>query len=419
MRGAKMRIAVLSIHSCPMSRLGTRTNGGMSVYVRETARELGRQGHVVDIYTGWWDGDHRKIMDLAGGVRLIHLAGRTGRPSSYRDVYSLLPEYFRELGAYLEREKQSYDLVHSHYWLSGVMGEWAREKWNLPHALMFHTIGAAKNESHPEEQEPELRLQAEKELARFCTRVLATSEDEKRSIVRHCETPPGKVSVVPCGVNLERFRPLEQSVARSRLGIGQRDRVLLFVGRFAPIKGIDRLIGAMAGLKHRADTRLILVGGDGPRAPETLRFKRQVRELGVEGSVEFAGRVVHEHLPEYYAAADVVVIPSYSESFGLVAIEALACGTPVLASRVGVIGELLQDSGLGQIIQDMSPPRLAEGIDRYLSWLENHRPSSSRVRSAILHLEWSGIASALLERYREISRLGGAERSDSARLDGG
>jgi D-inositol-3-phosphate glycosyltransferase len=310
---------------------------------------------------------------------------------------------------HLEREERSYDLLHSHYWLSGVMGEWACQRWNLPHALMFHTIGAAKNESHPEEQEPELRLQAEKELARSCTHILATSEDEKRSIVRHCETPPGKVSVVPCGVNLERFQPLERAVARSRLEISQRDRILLFVGRFAQIKGIDRLISAMANLKQRADIRLVLVGGDGPRAPETLRFKRQVRELGIERTVQFAGRVVQEDLPEYYAAADALVIPSYSESFGLVALEALACGTPVLAARVGVIGELLQDSRLGRIVPDMSPPRLAESIIQYLSWLESHRPSPSHLRSSILHLEWSRIAAALLARYLEISR--GAERN--------
>ena len=148
---------------------------------------------------------------------------------------------------------------------------------------------------------------------------------------------------MPCGVDLERFRSLERSAARSRLGIGERDRILLFVGRFAPIKGIDRLISAMANLKHRDDVRLILVGGDGPDAPETLRFKQQVRALGIGGTVEFAGRVPQEGLPAYYAAADALVIPSYYESFGLVVLEALACGTPVLAAPVGVVEELLQD----------------------------------------------------------------------------
>jgi D-inositol-3-phosphate glycosyltransferase len=414
-----MRIAVFSIHSCPMSQLGTHKNGGMSVYVRETGRELARRGHAVDIFTGWRDGDHGMVMELEDGVRLIHLTGGRHSPSSYHQVHSLLSDYFRELEDHLEREERGYDLVHSHYWLSGVIGEWAREKWDLPHALMFHTIGAAKNESHPEEQEPELRLQAEKELARSCTRVLATTKEEKRSILRHCDTSPGKVSVVPCGVNLERFRPLERSDARQRLGFDPHERVLLFVGRFAPIKGIDRLISAMASLKHRGDIRLILVGGDGPRAPETLQFKEQARELGVEENVEFAGGVLQERLPEYYAAADVLVLPSYYESFGLVALEALACGTPVLAARVGVAEELLRDAALGQIVPDMSPPRLAESIERYLSWLERHRPSPSHIRSSVLHREWSEMAEALLEQYREILELGAAAQQGSLDQLGG
>jgi D-inositol-3-phosphate glycosyltransferase len=359
------------------------------------------------------------VMELGDGVRLIHLTGGRDSPSSYYQVHSLLPDYLLELESYLEGKGRSYDLVHSHYWLSGVMGEWVRQKWNLPHALMFHTIGAAKNESHPAEQEPELRLQTEKELACSCTRVLATTEEEKRSILRHCDTSPGKVSVVPCGVNLERFRPLERSDARHRLGFNQHERVLLFVGRFAPIKGIDRLISAMASLKHRGDIRLILVGGDGPRAAETLQFKEQARKLGVERSVEFAGGVSQGRLPEYYAAADVLVIPSYYESFGLVALEALACGTPVLAARVGVAGELLQDAALGQIVPDMSPPQLAESIERYLSWLEEHRPSPSRIRASVLHREWSGMAEALLDQYREILKLGSAERQGSPDRLGG
>jgi D-inositol-3-phosphate glycosyltransferase len=414
-----MRIAVFSIHSCPMSQLGTQKNGGMSVYVREIGRELGRRGHVVDIYTGWRDGSHEEVMELGDGVRLIHLTGGRGSPSSYREIYSLLPDYFLELEGHLERENRSYDLVHSHYWFSGVMGEWAREKWNFPHALMFHTIGAAKNESHPEEQEPELRLQTEKELTRSCSRVLATTEQEKRSIVQYCDTTPERVRVVPCGVDLERFRLLERSAARRRLGIGERDRILLFVGRFAPIKGIDRLISAMASLKHRDDVRLILVGGDGPDAPETLRFKEQVRALGIGGNVDFAGRVPQEDLSAHYAAADVLVIPSYYESFGLVVLEALACGTPVLAAPVGVVEELLRDPALGRILPDMSPPRLAESIESYLSWLEDHRPSPSHLRSSVLHLQWSKMVDALLEQYREILKLGGVEQEGSLDRLGG
>lgn len=407
-----MKIAVLSVHSCPMSKLGTRYNGGMSVYVREVAKELGRRGHGVDIYTGWIDAEHREVMELGDGVRLIHLSAARGRPSSHEEIYSLLPDYFSELEGHVERANGGYDVVHSHYWLSGVMGEWACQRWNLPHLLMFHTIGAAKNESHPKEQEPEMRLRMEQGLARSCTRVLATTEAEKRSIVQHCGAPSEKIGIVPCGVDLERFRLLERSAARRRLGVPQEDSVLLFVGRFAPIKGIDRLVSAMAHLDHGEDIRLILVGGDGPQAPETLRLKSRVRELGVEKKVGFAGGVLQESLSEYYAAADALVIPSYYESFGLVALEALACGTPVLATPVGVMQELLQDATLGQIIPDMSPPRLAESIGKYLSRLKTHPPPASDLRSSVLHFQWPKMAGAVLEQYQAILEREGAAQGE-------
>ncbi len=374
MEKRSLNIAVLSIHSCPMAKLGTRYNGGMSVYVRELGKELGEQGHGVDIYTGFQDEEHPGVMDLGQGVRVIHLSAGRREPCTHDEIYSLLPEYFSELESCLEKDRRGYDLVHSHYWLSAQMGEWARERWNLPHFFMFHTIGAAKNQSHSGEKEPALRLRVEKELAHSCTRILATTEKEKRLIARHCRVSEEKIGVVPAGVNLKRFPLSDRVAARSRLGLTGRDSILLFAGRFTPIKGIDRLVAAMANLKHRGNISLVLVGGDGAEAPETLRLKNLARELGVDKKVVFVGRVPQESLPMYYAAADGLVIPSFYESFGLVALESLACGTPVLATSVGAMETLLRDGSRGRIIPDTSPSQLAESIEEFLSGIEGPPP---------------------------------------------
>ncbi len=415
MEKVPLKIAVLSIHSCPIGKLGTRYNGGMSVYVRELGTELGRRGHTVDIYTGSRDKDHPRVMKMGDGVRLIHLSPPDGKPLTSESSYDLLADTFSEMKNFIHREGKTYDLVHSHYWVSGRMGEWAQRRWNLPHILMFHTIGAVKNRSHPDEKEPELRLRVERELAVSSTRILATTETEKLHIVHHCDTLPEKIGVVPCGVNPDRFRPLDRSVARNRLGFARGDSVFLFVGRFAPLKGIDRLVSAVAHLKHRKNLRLILVGGDGPRAPETVRLRKLAGDLGVANRVLFAGSVPQEELPEYYAASDALVIPSKYESFGLVALEALACGTPVLSTPVGVVESLLRNGNNGEIIPSSSPARLAETLDRFLSRRRDRPPSPFEIRNSIQSFHWSNVANAVLQEYEDVLGSDGAMRKTPER----
>jgi D-inositol-3-phosphate glycosyltransferase len=385
-----------------MGTLGTRYNGGMSVYVRELAGELGRLGHEVDIYTGFPEEGHPAVMQLRDGVRLIHLGAGTDPPLTPEAVHARLPDHWAELERFVDAENRAYDLVHSHYWISGPLGERARRKWNLPHVLMFHTIGEVKNRSCPDLRESEVRLRVERELADSCTRILANTEQEKELIVRHCGASAGRIGVVPCGVNLKRFPLQDRAKARDRLGLPPQGSILLFVGRFDSIKGIDRLISAMAYLTHPRDVRLVLVGGDGPRAPETLRSRDLARSKGVAGRVQFVGRVPQDRLPVYYAAADALVIPSSYESFGLVALEALACGTPVLGAPVGVLPSLLRDRTLGEILPDTSPPRLAGSIEQLLARLETRPPLPREIRDAVRPFRWSGVARAVLGEYAKV-----------------
>jgi len=395
-----LRVAVLCLHACPLGTLGTRTNGGMSVYVREIAESLGRMGHALDLYTGVADEGHPEEMDVAPGVRLVHLCPPGGRaPVSREEVLARMDGYAAALEDLRSREGRGYDLVHSHYWLSGLLGERVSRAWRVPHVLMFHTLGSVKNLSLPGPREPAVRLEAERGLARSCTRVLAGTDAEKRRIARESGVPPGKIGRVSCGVNLERFPLWPRAEARDRLGLAAAERVLLFVGRFDAIKGIDRLVAAMAERAVPADARLVLVGGDGPGSPETQRLERLAREQGVDGRVRFAGRAARELLAAHYAAADALVLPSASESFGLVALEALACGTPVLATPVGVMEPLLRDGFRGRLVRDASPAGLAGSIGAFLEHLREHPRAPRALRDSVRSFCWQDAARQVLREY--------------------
>jgi len=395
-----LRIAMLSVHSCPIGDLGTRDTGGMSVYVRELAREMGRRGHIVDIYTRSHGPLCSRVVDLGANVRLVHLEAGDGEGINKTGLFPHLEDFFRALEASRSSEALQYDLVHSHYWLSGRVGWWAQERWRIPHLLMFHTLGAVKNALFHRQAEPQLRVNTEKELAAQCDRILAASDREKENLVRFCGVPREAVGVVPCGVNLDRFRPVDKARAREQLGLEPDEPVLLYVGRFAPLKGIDRLLEATAHLKRSRDLRLMIVGGDGEQTPESRELTSQSRRCGILDRVTFAGRVDHEDMPLYYSAADVLALPSHYESFGLVALESLACGTPVVTTQVGAMERIIRQDETGRVVQDASPAALAEAVEAFL-------PGSKAlpvdaIRASVLDWGWSSAASAMVDEYTRL-----------------
>ena len=209
-----LRIAVLSVHSSPIGELGTKNTGGMSVYVRELARQLGRRGHFVDIYTRLNGFRQKQKAQLYDNVRLIHLkAGDNGHMDKLA-LYGHLDDFFKELEEFRNRESVDYDLIHSHYWLSGRVGNWAQKRWEVPHVFMFHTVGAVKNSTAGSEKESELRTAMEKHLAKKCDRILVATDRERDHLVQHYGACSETIGVVPCGVNLDLFRPLDKAAAR-------------------------------------------------------------------------------------------------------------------------------------------------------------------------------------------------------------
>jgi D-inositol-3-phosphate glycosyltransferase len=370
----QLKIAMLSVHSSPIGALGTKDTGGMSVYVREVAKELGNRGHLVDIYTRLNGSGQKQIAQLYDNVRLIHLkAGDNGQ----------------ELEGFRNSESVDYDLIHSHYWLSGMVGSWAQERWEVPHVFMFHTVGAVKNSTAGSEKEPELRTAIEKHLARKCDRILYGA----------C---PEAIGVVPCGVNLDLFRPLDKAAARQQLGFAQDESIVLYVGRFAPVKGIDRLMEAIAHLQHYQRLRLVIVGGDGDGAPEYKSLRRLAQKLSIQDSVTFIGRIEQGGLPPYYSAADVLAVPSHYESFGLVALESLASGTPVVATRVGAMESILKRGETGHVVNNGSSRSLADGIETFIS--RPHAPSADEVRASVFRFSWANVASAMIDEYATVLR---------------
>ena len=390
---------MFSIHSCPIGELGTKDTGGMNVYIRELSRELGNRGHRIDIYTRRHDPQDPQVIEIDENVRVIHLkAGRNGYMHKL-DIYPYLSDISSALEEFRTREGIHYDLIHSHYWLSGRVGNWAQNYWGIPHLIMFHTLGAVKNTTGVGEEEPRLRIATEGQLVKNCDRIITATEREITELERFYDAPADKMKIIPCGVDLNLFQPVDQATARRQLGFDPAEKLLLYVGRLEPQKGIERLLAAISHLKHFQKIKLAVIGGDGHHEPEFQRLLLLSKELDIQDKVFFAGRVDQQDLPTYYSAADLLVVPSHHESFGLVALEALACGTPVVASDVGAMRSIIIENETGCVVSQADPRRLADKIEAYFNELRFRIGTPGTIRDSVAKFAWPNIADALTEEY--------------------
>lgn len=402
---SKLKIAMLSAHSCPVGDLGAKDTGGMSVYIRELAGELGKKGCSVDVYTRIHDPEDPVSEELGEQARLIHLrAGKEARIDKM-DVYLSLPEFISNLENYWRDHKLRYDIVFSHYWLSGLVGKHLQQKWRIPLVMMYHTLGAVKNAVGLGECEPELRITAERDSIRECQRILVPTEREKQNIIRYYGALPDKIGIAPCGVNLELFRPVNRIAAKEDLGVSDK-KILLFVGRIDPMKGIDQLLRAMTYLQSFKGLRLFIIGGDENSGTELEKLRKLSDELELGDLVTFLGRVQQDQLPNYYSAADVCVLPSYYESFGLVALEALACGAPIVATDVGDLKNIIRQEETGYLVEDNSPQKLSAGIARFLSRPARDGESIQVNRASVGHSGWTPIADLVIKELNRVLERG-------------
>ena len=398
-----MRIAEISVHGCPIRSLGGKDTGGMNVYVRQLSRELGKLGVEVDIFTRWHDPQEPQVVGIVERVRLIHIAAAEQEDTPKTDIYSCLPEFLHNLRRFQEKEGTVYELLHSHYWLSVCAAERLKAQLGIPHVATFHTLGEVKNRARAAEMEPVLRLEVEKKAVPIADALIAFTAEEKDNLISIYGAQPEKVKVIPCGVDTDLFRPMDKGKARSELGLPNSSQILLFAGRIQPFKGIDILLRAVARLLDNRELHLFIIGGDSESDGEVTRLRTLSAELGIDGKVTFCGAMEHGEMPLFYGAADICVVPSYHESFGLVALEALACGIPVVASRVGGLATIIKDGETGYLIDELSPEAFAQRLELLLGDEKLKRRMGDAAHLSVMKYEWSMVARQVLNVYEELT----------------
>ncbi len=357
-------IAMLSVHTSPLDTPGrTRDAGGMNVYIQELARELGQSQNTIDIFTRRTNEFSPNIVQLTPHVRVIHIQAGPSTPVHKHDLYQYLPAFAQGIDEFRSSEDTPYDILHSHYWLSGVAAMQLARRWDVPHITMFHTLGRLKQLANPNEIEPSIRLEMERWLIQQADRIIASTDEERMQIIRHCGATPGHVQVIPCGVDLKRFMSQDRQQAREKLGLKRHQPVLLFVGRLDPFKGPDLLLRAAAMMEQ--DAQVVIVGGKTTGDKEIQQLRELAAQLKISKRVLFTGARPQQELPMIYSAADVTVIPSYHESFGLAAVESLACSTPVVATRAGGLTTVVRHGETGYLVP-RCPGFFAERLDTLL-----------------------------------------------------
>ncbi|HEY8597885.1 MAG TPA: glycosyltransferase [Thermomicrobiales bacterium] len=404
------RVAMISMHTSPIATLGAKDAGGMNVYVRELSRQLGRQGVAVDIFTRRNDSTTPDVVEPFENVRVVTITAGPPATVPKEALFAYLGEFASEMALFGLRDGVSYDVIHAHYWLSGMAALLLRRYWDAPIVQMFHTLAALKKEAAKgaaDGQEPPLRIESERQLISRVDAIVAGNARERAEMTWWYGQCSSKIQTIPCGIDLEQFFPRDRAAARAELGLGSAP-ILLFVGRIDPVKGIDFLIEGYAGLRAgwsgAEAPQLVIVGGeliDGELGPDLARVRDQAARYGVADGLIFRGPQSHERLARYYAATDLTVVPSRYESFGLVAIESMACGTPVVASRAGGLAYTVEEGRNGLLVPYGDPPALTNALDRALRDDVLYQRMSIGAFATAQAYSWADVATRVLTLYRE------------------
>lgn len=410
-----INVAMLSYHTCPLATLGGKDTGGMNVYVRELTRRMGQSGIHVDVFTRSQDEHVPHVLhDLGYGNRVVHIPAGPEIPLPKQELVNFIPQFVQGIQKFAAEKGIQYNLIHSHYWMSGIAGLQLKATWNLPILHMFHTLVLMKNRvaRTPQEVEGGYRIEGEQQILRSVDRIIAATPAELAQLQFLYRADSSKITVIPPGVDTSHFYPIPADEARAAIGIQPHDRMILFVGRIEPLKGVETLIRAIALLfKERiisgCQHYLAIVGGDPNITPEMensemARLQALCRELDVDDLVLFLGKRAQDTLPYYYSAAEVVVMPSHYESFGMVALEAMACGTPVIASQVGGLAFLIQDGVTGYSIPDDNPQALAEKLSLIVCNPDLRNKLGQQAAEYAIGYDWEIIARRMISVYQEM-----------------
>ena len=412
------RLAMISLHTSPLDQPGTGDAGGMNVYVIELARRLARQGIEVDVFTRATSSALPPVVEAADGVLVRHVHAGPYEGLAKDALPGQLCVFAREvLRTEAVQPRGHYDAVHSHYWLSGQVGALARDRWGVPLVHTMHTMARVKNESLAEGDtpEPEARVIGEQQVVEAADVLVANTDIEAKQLINLYDADPGRVEVVHPGVDLDVFRPGSQAAARAALGLPADAQVVLFAGRIQPLKAPDVLLRAIAVLLERQPalrSRLVVpvVGGpsgSGLEHPESLA--ELAVTLGLDDVVRFVPPVAQSQLAQWYAAATLVAVPSYNESFGLVAAEAGACGTPVVAAAVGGLPTVVRHERSGLLVDTHDDTDWARALGRVLTEPGLHDRLAAGAAAQAREFSWDATAGAMLETYERARQLMRAE----------
>lgn len=406
---ANDHIALISVHGDPAVDIGGEEAGGQNVYVRQVGEALAQQGWQVDMFTRFADANQQRIVQHQPNCRTIRLTAGPAEFIPRHDIFGYGGDFVEQLLKFCHNEGIQYSLCHTNYWISGWVGLELKKRLSLPMVHTYHSLGVVKYQSV--EKIPPIastRLEIEKDCLETADCIVATSPQEKE-YMRELVSTQGNIEIIPCGTDINRFGSINDRNARTHLGIAPETTVIFYIGRFDERKGIETLVRAVGALKFRREEtplQLVLGGGSHPNKPdgaERQRIEGMVTELGMESFTHFPGRIDDGELSAYYAAADVCVVPSHYEPFGLVPIEAMASGTPVVASNVGGLQYTVVSEQTGLLVPPKDVEAFRQAIDRILSHPEWRAQLSVNARKRVEQkFSWEGVAAQLSELYAQL-----------------
>lgn len=394
------RIAVISYHTCPLSHRKEKGIGGMNSYIIDLSKALAAKGFTIDIYTRCVEKNSPQVVRVTPNLRVIHLPAGECKEIPKKELFQHVPEFTENMLKFMSKEDLSYELIYAHYYLSGLIGLEIKNKYKIPLFVTFHTLALMKNLVAKNENEGELlqRIKSELTLVKFADKVIATSELDRQHIHMLYDCSWDKIALLSPGVDLKLFKPIDKLAAKKIIKAEENKKIILFVGRIEPLKGIDVLLYAIKMLIHKNPDlpfNLWIVGGNTSKktwSKEHERLNEITKLLNLTAYVKFVGRKKRQDLPYYYNCAEVVLMPSQYESFGITALEAMACGVPVIITDVTGIAGLLDQKHNSLLTSAGNPIALAKKIKNLLINEKEHTNMSREVLKKVQDLSWEATA---------------------------
>lgn len=398
------RIAVISYHSCPLNDEKWKETGGQQIYTLELSKELSKKGRLVDIYTRVSDKKSPKIVTLSSTLRIIHLPAGEQKNIPRKNLEKHIPEFLKNFYNFLREENITYDLINCHYYLSGLIGLDIKKKLKTPFYITFHTLALMKNliARSIEEKEDLDRIKAELLLTKTADKIIATSEQDAEYIYSLYNCPRNKIRIIIPGIDLNKFKPADKKIAKRIIKADENHRLILFVGRIVPLKGIDVLLYALKILVQQTPDLKICLWIVGASSNELKRLNEIKNLLNLTTFVKFVGMKSHKELPNYYNASELVVMPSIYESFGIIALESMACGVPVITTDATGVSELFDKKHDYLVTSASNPILLAGKIKKILTDKKEHQRLSKGVLNKVQDLTWQNSANSFIKILNKI-----------------